>query len=73
MLSADISHRKRTATMTFRIDEHILNLLKKESERRDISLNILVNHVLKQYVEWDNVCVQGRHGSCGKACCFCII
>ena len=39
--------------MTFRIDEHILNLLKKESERRDISLNTLVNHVLKQYVEWD--------------------
>jgi hypothetical protein len=53
MLSADITNRKRTATMTFRIDEHILNLLKKESERRDISLNILVNHVLKQYVEWD--------------------
>ena len=39
--------------MTFRIDEHILNLLKRESERRDISLNTLVNHVLKQYVEWD--------------------
>lgn len=53
MLSADITNRKRTATMTFRIDEHILNQLKKESERRDISLNILVNHVLKQYVEWD--------------------
>ena len=53
MLSADISHRKRTATMTFRIDEQILNLLKKESERRDISLNILVNHILKQYAEWD--------------------
>jgi hypothetical protein len=53
MLSADITNHKRTATMTFRIDEHILNQLKKESERRDISLNILVNHVLKQYVEWD--------------------
>ena len=39
--------------MTFRVDEHMLNLLRKESERRDISLNILVNHVLKQYVEWD--------------------
>ena len=52
MLTADINHRKRTATMTFRIDEQILNLLKKESERRDISLNILVNHILKQYAEW---------------------
>jgi hypothetical protein len=53
MLSAEISNRKRSATMTFRIDEHVLNLLKKESERRDVSLNILVNHVLRQYVEWD--------------------
>jgi hypothetical protein len=53
MLSTDIARHKRSATMTFRIDEHILNMLKKESERRDVSLNILVNHILKQYVEWD--------------------
>ncbi len=53
MLSADISPHRRTATMTFRIDERILNLLKNESERKDISLNTLVNHVLKQYVDWD--------------------
>jgi hypothetical protein len=53
MLSADLVRRKRTATMTFRIDEDILNMLKKESGRRDISLNTIVNHVLKQYVEWD--------------------
>ena len=53
MLSADLDRRKRTATMTFRIDEHILNMLRKESERRDISLNTVVNHILKQYVEWD--------------------
>jgi hypothetical protein len=53
MLSADLVRRKRTATMTFRIDEHVLNILKKESESRDISLNTIVNHVLKQYVEWD--------------------
>ncbi len=53
MLSADLVRRKRTATMTFRIDEYVLNMLKKESGRRDISLNTIVNHVLKQYVEWD--------------------
>jgi hypothetical protein len=53
MLSTDTSHHKRSVTMTFRIDEHIMKLLRKESERRDISLNILVNHVLKQYIEWD--------------------
>jgi hypothetical protein len=53
MLSSDISRHKRTATMTFRIDEGILNVLKEESERKDISLNTLVNHILKQYVDWD--------------------
>ena len=53
MLSADISHHKRSVTMTFRIDEHTMKLLRNESERRDISLNILVNHALKQFVEWD--------------------
>lgn len=53
MLSTDISKPKRTVTMTFRIDESILNVLKEESERKDISLNTLVNHVLKQYVDWD--------------------
>ncbi len=53
MFSANVSPQKRTVTMTFRIDEHVLNCLRKESERRDVSLNILVNHVLKQYVEWD--------------------
>ncbi len=39
--------------MTFRVDEGILNVLKEESGRKDISLNTLVNHVLKHYVEWD--------------------
>jgi hypothetical protein len=53
MLSTDISKPKRTVTMTFRVDESILNVLKEESERKDISLNTLVNHVLKQYVDWD--------------------
>jgi hypothetical protein len=59
MLSANISPNRRTVTMTFRIDEHILNLLKSESERKDISLNTLVNHVLKQYVEWDMYAAKG--------------
>ncbi len=53
MLSTDISRHKRTVTMTFRIDEAVLNVLKEESDRKDISLNTLVNHVLRQYVDWD--------------------
>jgi hypothetical protein len=53
MLSANIRPNRRTITMTFRLDESILNLLKSESERKDVSLNTLVDHVLKQCIEWD--------------------
>ena len=44
---------KKTATMTFRIDEGILNKLRTESEHRETSLNTFVNQIFKRYVEWD--------------------
>ena len=44
---------KKTATMTFRIDENVLNVLRTESDRGQITLNSLVNQLLKRYVDWD--------------------
>src|SRR5215208_7714467 len=44
---------KRTATMTFRIDENIVAKLRDEADNREISLNTLVNRILKRFVEWD--------------------
>lgn len=44
---------KKTSTMTFRIDEDILNKLRSESEHRETSLNTFVNQIFKRYVEWD--------------------
>ncbi|HYF98898.1 MAG TPA: hypothetical protein VD815_02285 [Candidatus Saccharimonadales bacterium] len=44
---------KKTATMTFRIDENVLRILRSESDRNQITLNSLVNQLLKRYVEWD--------------------
>ncbi len=44
---------KKTSTMTFRIDENVLNILRSESERNQVTLNSLVNQLLKRYVEWD--------------------
>ena len=38
--------------MTFRIDESIMNKLRNESEQREVSLNTLVNQILKRFVEW---------------------
>jgi hypothetical protein len=44
---------KKTATMTFRIDENIVTKLRDEADNREISLNTLVNQILKRFVEWD--------------------
>lgn len=47
------SHSRRTITMTFRIEESTMDLLRIESENREVSLNTLVNQILRRYVEWD--------------------
>jgi hypothetical protein len=44
---------KKTVTMTFRIEESVMSRLRSESDRKEVSLNTLVNQVLKRYVEWD--------------------
>lgn len=44
---------KKTATMTFRLDENVLRILRSESKHNQITLNSLVNQLLKRYVEWD--------------------
>ena len=43
---------RKSVTMTFRIDESIMNKLRNESEQREVSLNTLVNQILKRFVEW---------------------
>lgn len=39
--------------MTFRIERDVLNQLRTESDNKEVSLNILVNQVLRRFVEWD--------------------
>jgi hypothetical protein len=39
--------------MTFRLDGKTVERLKEESEYRQISLNTLVNQILRRFVEWD--------------------
>jgi hypothetical protein len=45
--------KKKTETMSFRLDGHILDKLRKESESQGISLNVLANKIFTRYVEWD--------------------
>ena len=44
---------KDTTTMTFRLDSNFLKKLYWKAEEDDISLNTLVNQIIKRYVEWD--------------------
>ena len=47
------SDNKKSTTMTFRIDGNIITELRNEADNREISLNVLVNQILKRFIEWD--------------------
>lgn len=49
----EMNETKKSGTMSFRLDLDVLDKLKKESEKQDISLNVLANRIFKRYVEWD--------------------
>lgn len=51
--SESVSQSKKTRSVTFRLDSSVIEELQAEADSREISLNVLVNQVLKRYVEWD--------------------
>jgi hypothetical protein len=50
--SSTANGSNKTITMTFRIDENVMRKLRIEAQHRDISLNTLVNQILKNFVDW---------------------
>jgi hypothetical protein len=44
---------KRSETMTFRIDNNVMQELQSEAKQRKVSLNTFVNQILMRFVEWD--------------------
>lgn len=46
-------NHKKTTTVTFRIDSNIMRKINYKAEQDGISLNTLINQILKRYVEWD--------------------
>ena len=44
---------RKTKSITFRLDSSVVEELQRDSNEGEISLNVLVNQVLKRYVEWD--------------------
>ena len=52
---------KSTTTKTFRIDNEVIRLIMQKAEQDGITLNTLVNHILKRYSEWD-MYIENRAG-----------
>ena len=53
-VSGNISVQSRkTRSVTFRIDSSVIDELQTESDNREVSLNVLVNQILRRYSEWD--------------------
>lgn len=44
---------KKTRSMTFRLASSTVDELQHEANQKEISLNVLVNQVLKRYCDWD--------------------
>jgi hypothetical protein len=44
---------KMTVTLTLRLDENVVTILREESGTRHISLNAMVNQVLQNFVDWN--------------------
>jgi hypothetical protein len=52
--------KKTTEGVTFRIPTDTLSELREESNRKQVSLNILVNQIFKDYLDWHRYASQGR-------------
>jgi hypothetical protein len=48
-----MTHRERTESQSFRVDERILDTLREEARRDNVSLSALVNQVLTRYVDYE--------------------
>jgi len=52
--------KKTTEGVTFRIPTDTLSELREESNRKQVSLNILVNQIFNDYLDWHRYASQGR-------------
>lgn len=51
-LTEDSQQPKKTRSVTFRVESLVVDELQRDADNKEISLNVLVNQVLKRYVEW---------------------
>lgn len=48
-----VTTNKKTKSKTFRLDTMVIDELQREADGAEVSLNVLVNQVLRRYIEWD--------------------
>jgi hypothetical protein len=51
--SGESTRPRKSRSITFRLDTNVIEELQREADEGEFSLNILVNHVLRRYVDWD--------------------
>jgi hypothetical protein len=51
--SGESTRPRKSRSITFRLDANVIEELQREADEGEFSLNILVNHVLRRYVDWD--------------------
>jgi hypothetical protein len=44
---------EKSRSITFRLNSSILDELQREADQKEVSLNVLVNQILKRYSDWD--------------------
>ena len=45
-------YQHQSESITFRLDNTILNKLHREAEQKDISVNTLVSHIIRRHIDW---------------------
>jgi hypothetical protein len=46
---------KKTETLTFRIDSEIVEKLRQEANQKDVTINTLLNQIMKQHIDWHSI------------------
>jgi hypothetical protein len=50
--------RKKTESITFRLESEILDSLRQEAKRKDVSVNTLVSQITRQHTSWHSMAAQ---------------
>lgn len=50
----DLAEHKKSRSITFRLDSITIDELQRQADQGQVSLNVLVNQVLRRYINWDS-------------------